>query len=129
MISGTEFTIEDPHMVSAACRGVSPNIASASEIAEMAHECENAQALCLACGDGMIVVDVRPNGADFEMFVRLAIAFRHGAVERQDAALRSIARDLGAQTIAFESRRRGWARRLGPEWQRRGSREFVRSVN
>jgi hypothetical protein len=62
------------------------------------------------------------------MFVLLAVAFKHGAVERQDAALQIIARDLGARTIAFRARRKGWARRLGPEWQRRGTDEFVRAV-
>jgi hypothetical protein len=77
----------------------------------------------------MIVVDLRPYGDDLEMFVWIAIAFRHGAFERQDAAVRAIARDLGAQTIAFQTRRRGWARRLGPEWHRRGSNEFVRQVD
>jgi len=64
----------------------------------------------------------------FEMYVLLAVAFSHGAVERQDAALQTLARDLGADAIAFRARRRGWARRLGPEWKRRGTDEFVRMV-
>ena len=85
--------------------------------------------MCLACEDGMVVVDLRPGAGGLELFVWVAIAFKHGAFERQDAALDSIGRDLGAQTIAFIARRKGWARRLGPEWQRRGTDGFVRRVN
>jgi hypothetical protein len=103
-------------------------VATASELAEIQAQCEKEEALCLACEDGMIVIDLRPGPEGLEVFVWLAIAFRHGAYERQDAALLAIARDLGAQTIAFVARRRGWARRLGPEWHRRGKDEFMRRV-
>lgn len=128
MISGTEFCIEDPVFVAHASRGLRPDVASASELAEIRAQCENEQALCLAGEDGMMVIDLRPGPEGLELFVWLAIAFRHGAYERQDAALLAIARDLGAQTIAFVARRRGWARRLGPEWHRRGKDEFMRRV-
>lgn len=128
MISGTTFTIEDPEMVTRACRGMRPGVASASEVREIKAQCESEQAMCLACEDGMVVIDLRSNGQALEMFVWIAVAFKRGAFERQDAALRAIARDLGASTIAFVARRRGWARRLGPEWRRRGTDEFVRSA-
>lgn len=128
MISGTEFTIEDPQMVEAACRGLAPTIASASEIAEIQAQCDLNHAMCLACPDGMIVIDLRPFGDELELFVWLAVGFRHGAFSRQDAALDLIGHDLGATTVAFQSRRRGWARRLGPDWQRRGTQEFVRAI-
>lgn len=128
MISGTNFTIEDPGMVSAACRGMRPGVVSVSEIEEIRAQCEGERALCLACDDGMIVVDLRPGSEGLEMFIWIAVAFKHGAFSRQDAALDRIGRDLGAQTIAFQTRRRGWARRLGPEWRRRGTDEFVRRV-
>ena len=130
MISGTDFTIEEPVFVQKACHGLRHSVASISEIAEIEAECEAERALCIACPDGMVAFDLRPGPEEgLEMFVWIAVAFRHGAFERQDAALLKIARDLGAQTIAFVSRRRGWARRLGPEWARRGSDEFVRSVD
>jgi hypothetical protein len=128
VISGTLFTIETPEMVTAACRGLAPTVANASEIAEIRAQCEEDRALCLACEDGMMVVDLRAGVEGLELFVWIAIAFRHGAFERQDAALDLIGRDLGAQTIAFQARRRGWARRLGPQWRRRGIDEFVRCV-
>lgn len=129
MVSGTDFNLEDPEFVARACRGLRAGVASASEIAELQAECEAERAICLACEDGMVVLDVRPGPEGLEMFVWLAIAFRHGAFTRQGPALDLIGRDLGAKTIAFTARRKGWARALGPEWQRRGSYEFVRSIN
>ncbi len=126
--SGTDFTIYEPEFVAQTTRKLRPGVASASELAEIQAQCEKEEALCLACEDGMIVIDLRPGPEGLEVFVWLAIAFRHGAYERQDAALLAIARDLGAQTIAFVARRRGWARRLGPEWHRRGTDEFMRRV-
>lgn len=128
MISGTQFTIEEPEFVMHACRGLRPGVAAASEIAEIQAKCRDEQALCLACDDGMVVVDLRPAGREIEMFVWIAVAFKRGFYERQDAAAQAIARDLGASQIAFQSRRRGWGRRLGPEWHRRGSDEFVRTI-
>jgi hypothetical protein len=122
------FTFMPPECIAQACAGLAPTIASPSEIAEIRAQCEANRALCLANEDGMTVVELRPHGDALELFVWIAIAFRHGAFERQDAAVLQVARDLGAQTLAFQSRRRGWARRLGPEWARRGTNEFVRSV-
>lgn len=128
MISSTDFLIEDPEFVAQTTRKLRPGVASASELAEIEAQCEKEEAICVACDDGMMVIDLRPGPEGLELFVWLAIAFRHGAYERQDAALLAIARDLGAQTIAFVARRRGWARRLGPEWHRRGTDEFMRRV-
>jgi hypothetical protein len=128
MVSGTEFCIEEAEFVGRACRGMRPGVANPFEIAEIQAECEANRALCLACDDGMVVFDVRHGSDGLEMFIWLAVAFRHGAFVRQGPALDLIGRDLGVHTIAFQARRRGWARALGPEWQRRGTQEFVRSV-
>lgn len=129
MISGTSFTIEDATMVEAACRRIRASVASPSEIVELRAQCEQGSAVCVACEDGTVVFDVRYVAAELEMFVWLAVAFRHGAFQRQESAMLSIARDLGAKTLAFQTRRRGWGRRLGPQWRRRGSLEFVRYVD
>lgn len=128
MISGTDFTIEGPEFVIRATQGLRPGVAQPSEVEEIRAQCATEQALCLACEDGMVVVDLRPGTEGLELFVWLAIAFKHGFYERQDAALDAIGRDLEADTIAFQARRRGWGRRLGPEWRRRGADEFVRRV-
>jgi hypothetical protein len=129
VISGTDFTIEPADFVLHVCRGLRHPVASHSEIQEIRAQCAANRALCLACSDAMVVIDLRGTQRDnLEVFVWIAMAFRHGAFERQEAALLAIARDLGAKTLAFVTRRRGWARRLGPEWRRRGIDEFVRSV-
>lgn len=129
MISGTDFLLEDAAMIPAVCRALRHPIATASEIEELRAQCEDGQALCLAGPDGVVVIALHVFGEEFELFVWLAVAFRHGAFQRQEAALLKIARDLGAQTLAFQTRRAGWARRLGPQWQRRGSLEFMRYVD
>lgn len=128
MISATEFTIEPPEMVEIACRGLAHTIATPSEIAEIKAQCESEKAICLACEDGMVVVELRAVNGALELFVWIAIAFNFGAFKRQEAALCAIAEELEAQTIAFQARRRGWGRHLGPEWTRRGHDEFVRTV-
>lgn len=125
--SGTSFSIVDfgvflPGVIDDALR-----VASVSEIAEIEAKCRAGQAMCLSGPDGLVVVDLRPAGGHLEMYVWLAVAYRHGAFLRQEPALLAIARDLGAETMAFTSRREGWARRLGPQWSRRGN-EFVRTV-
>lgn len=130
MISGTSAIIDVPQMIPWAalgCRGAS-RIASVDEIRELMEQCEEGTAMCVSCEDGMAVLELRVVGEALELFVKLAIAFRHGAFERQERELLKIARDLEAETVAFQTRRAGWARRLGPEWQRRGTMEFFRSV-
>lgn len=129
MVSGTPFKIEDAEMVDAACRNLHRGVATPTEVAEIRAQCESGHALCVACEDGMFVFSAYATESDLELYVWIAVAFRHGAFERQEPALLCIARDLGADTVAFRARRRGWARRLGPEWRRRGSDEFVRSVH
>lgn len=132
MIAGTTFQITEPTSVAEAClaRGRRFGL-TVSEIAEIQAECEADRAACLVCEDGVLVItlcSLNDPHDGFEMYVLLAVAFQHGAFERQDSALLAIARDLGADAIAFRARRRGWARRLGPEWHRRGTDEFVRAV-
>lgn len=129
MISGTRFTIEDAAVVEAGTRCLRHTIASPSEIEDLKAQCERESVMCIACEDGLVVFDVRYIGTELEMFVWLAVAFRHGAFQRQEPAMLKIARDLGAKTLAFQTRRAGWARRLGVQWQRRGPLEFVRSVD
>jgi len=122
------LTIENGDFVRRVLGSVKKPLVRATEVEDIAAQCEHSHAICFANEDGMFVVQLRPHGRELELFVLAAVAFKHGAVERQDAAVLKIARDLEAMTVAFESRRRGWARRLGPEWFRRGTREFVRDV-
>lgn len=132
MIAGTLFKFAPPEEVARACLHHGRHFGmSVSDIADIQAECEANRAACLVCEDGVLVIALSTLNDPydgFEMYVLLAVAYRHGAFERQDSALQTIARDLGADAIAFRALRRGWARRLGPEWQRRGTDEFVRMV-
>jgi hypothetical protein len=128
VIAGTEFTFRPPEFVTQACRDLDPRIVSPSEIQEIQAECEADRATCMACDDVMVVFDLRGHDGALEMFIWIVVALKHGAYERQSAAVHAIARDLGAATMAFHSRRRGWSRRLGPEWHPRGTAEFTRRV-
>lgn len=128
MIAGTEFTFRPPEFAAHVLADVDPRIAPPVEIDRIRAECEADRACCLACDDVMVVFDLRNRDGQLEMFIQAVVALRHGAYERQAAAVHAIARDLGAATIAFESRRRGWSRRLGPEWHPRGTSEFARKV-
>lgn len=128
VIAGTNFVMAHPSTVHDICVGLRPGVATVAEIEEIEAQCALDRAVCLVCDDGAVVIGLDPLGEGrFELFVWLAVAFRYGAFERQDAALQIIARDLGAESISFLPRRKGWARRLGPEWQRRGQ-QLVRSV-
>lgn len=131
MISGTTLTFEEPRMIpkaALACYRSGRPVASLDEIEGFMKQCEEGTAMCVANEDGALVLALQPFGEALELFVLFAAAFRFGAFERQESAVRAIARDLGAQTIAFQARRQGWARRLGPDWVRRGSTEFMRCV-
>lgn len=82
--------------------------------------CVSGLAVCLECEDGMAVIEPRatPEGT-IDARVLLAVSTgQHGALERQEAALLVIARELGTERVSFRTDRAGWARLLGPEWQR-----------
>ena len=128
-VVNADFVTDAGRHIRHALVGVHHRLLSDDELREIEAQCEARTAACAVNDDGLAVFTLRPFGDELELFVLLAIAFQHGAFARQESALRSIARDLGATTIAFETRRIGWARRLGPQWQRRGTREFVRPVD
>jgi hypothetical protein len=90
--------------------------------------CHRGQGLCFVADWGTFVIGLEPgqNPGTLEAFVYLAIAARHGAFDAAEPAVIQVARDLKATTVAFRSVRRGWARRLGPAWMPRGTREFWR---
>ena len=119
---------EEAPFVRKVLRGLPHSICPPSDVADIAAQCDNNDAVAFSTEDGMFVVQLRPHGAELELYVLAAVAFRFGAYERQEPAVLKIARDLGAKTVAFWARRRGWGRRLGPEWFRRGTDEFVRDV-
>jgi hypothetical protein len=128
MIGGTQFTFEPASLVPRVCADRCPWLATGPEIDEIQAQCEANKAWCLRCPDGVMVVELRPHGDALEFFIWIAVAWRRGAVARQIGGLEKLARDLGARTIAFQSRRVGWERRLGPQWYRRAGDVLVKEL-
>lgn len=102
-------------------------VATDEELDEIQAECASGRAMCLCCHDGFVVVGLYPRAGALELYVWLAVATQRGAFARNEASLVELARSFGAKAIAFRSRRRGWARRLGDAWKSRGD-EYVREV-
>ena len=68
-------------------------------------------AVCLVCPDGVvsIALEVADSGR-MRALVLIAVSTRFaGAFRRNEGHVIEIARSMGAATLAFRSRRRGWA--------------------
>ncbi len=106
-----------PAIASRAARVLDESDATGDNVRE---ECREGRALCFVCEDGVLVVTLIPNRirSDFELFVWLAVSWGEpGVVERHDRAIDEIAQELGASRVKFCTRRRGWEKRLGPNWR------------
>lgn len=94
----------------------------------MRERCLDGSAACLACRDGAVVVTARECDGRMRAMVLLAVsAGAPGAFRRQEQEMLQVARELGAVELAFTTKRRGWTRLLGPQWQWDGE-MFFRSV-
>lgn len=100
-----------------------------SEIETILGEVLAGRALAFIGPEGVIVITLTPRGDSIELLVLLAVSTgAPGAFKRQEAAVCAIARDLGANAVAFKPYRRGWKRLVGPEWIMRGA-LFVRFLD
>jgi len=126
MICGTEFVLVD--FESAWAR--MPATGRARIHAEAIEEATAPNAVCLESPDGIVSIALQPDtGATMRAFVLLAIGFGNwGAFKRSEPAMVQIARDMGASSLAFGSKRAGWLRVLGPEWRRCAGNVFERGV-
>lgn len=111
--------------------GVWPRIAARipGDTAEILAACISDEALCLESPDGVLIITVTPDDSGLEsvLFVLLAVGYAPGAFRRREPDLDMLAADLGASSIAWCPRRRGWARMAGPNWIRQGD-MFKRGV-
>jgi hypothetical protein len=94
--------------------------------------CREGTALCLTSDDGLLVVSLRPDvygSGDLELFVRMAVSNGEpGAIQRNDAHLDAIARELGAKRLVFHTTRPGMHKVLNPTWRVQHT-AFERDVN
>lgn len=89
---------------------------------DIRRECREGRALCFASVNGVVIATLVPNRLrnDLELFVWLAVSWSgHGAFERCESEIDTIARELGASRVVFHTRRRGWEGKLGERWRLR----------
>ena len=133
MISGTPFTIvdidEEWPFIGPLVAGLDPRD-NAGDV--LRRDCREGTALCLTSDDGLLVVSLQPDrygSGELELFVRLAVATgERGSIQRNDAHLDAIARELGATRLVFFTQRPGMHKVLNPEWRVRYT-AFERAVN
>lgn len=118
MISGTPFRFGDLEeewaWAGPLVEGVDPSDNAGHGVREA---CKAGTALCLVSDDGLLVLELQPSGNGLELFVRLVIAQgERGTIQRNDAHLDLIAREMGAEKIVFHTYRRGMSKVLGPDW-------------
>ena len=133
MISGTPFRIVDVdewwHRIGPLVAGVDPRDNAGDDLRR---DCREGRALCLISDDGLVVVTLQPDrygSGELELFVRMAVAQgEKGSIQRNDAHLDAIARELGATRLVFHTLRPGMHKVLNPEWQVRYT-AFERAVH
>lgn len=121
MISGTPFRLVDVDAewlrVGPLVEGVDPRD-NAGE--DLRRDCREGRALCLISDDGVVVVNLQPDRygtGDLELFVRMAASWsERGTIQRNEAHLDAIARELGAKRLVFHTRRSGMHKVLTPDW-------------
>lgn len=133
MISGTPFTIVDIDenwlKIAPMVVGVDPSDNAGDDLRR---DCREGRALCLTSDDGVMVIHLQPDrygSGDLELFVRMAVSnSESGAIQRNDAHLDAIARELGAKRLVFRTVRSGMHRVMTPHWKVRFT-EFERAVD
>ena len=133
MISGTPFQIvdidENWHRIGPLVAGLDPRD-NAGDV--LRRDCREGHTLCLISDDGLLAVSLQPDrygNGELELFVRLAVATgERGTLQRNDAHLDAIARELGATKIVFFTQRPGMHKVMNPEWRVRYT-AFERAVN
>lgn len=121
MISGTPYLIADidAHWsrIGPLVAGVDPRDNAGDDLRRC---CREGTALCLTSGDGFLVVSLEPDAygtGERALFIRMAASWgARGTIQRNDAHLDAIARDLGATKLVFHTRRPGMHKVLNPEW-------------
>lgn len=133
MISGTPFQFAD---IDAEWCRIGPLVADVDPSDNAGDDlrrcCREGSAHCLISADGVLVLSLQPNRygtGELELFVRLAAAWgARGTIQRNDAHLDAIARDMGATKIVCHTLRPGMHKVLMPEWTVRYT-VFERKVN
>lgn len=129
MIAGTNFTPCLPEEVAKVAHRMSKIDDAASVMRLVSRRLKNEEAIPFICDDGLLVVTLkeRADGTIVAMIL-LGLSFGEaGAFKRQEESIMALARNAGADEVAFNPSRKGWARMLGSEWVFDGE-EFIRRL-
>ncbi len=98
------------------------------DLDQLLDQCVAGSAVCLASPCGVVVVTPRVLGPIIRLTVLLAVSDgAPGAFRGHEDEMVEVAREFGAQELAFETPRPGWGRLLGKHWAFRDG-LFIRSV-
>jgi hypothetical protein len=123
MISGTPYSIAEIdaewHRIGPLVAGVDPRDNAGDELRRCCRE--GGKTLLVTSDDGFMVLSLEPDAygtGELELFIRMAASWgERGTIQRNDAHLDAIARELGAKRIVFHTLRSGMHRVLLPEWR------------
>lgn len=130
MIAGTSFNLCDVSQHWSALAGRIARTNTPVKTLDLAYKAAHKEeAVSLLCDDGLVIITLEAHAdGTITAMVLLAASFGDaGAFKRQEEPMMQVARDMGAQRLAFRTDRRGWARLLGPEWRLDGE-VFSRSL-
>ena len=130
MIAGTHLHLVDFREAWPPLRARCWRFVPAESAAHAARMCDENRAVALGSIDGLTVLALETDdGVKMRANVLLAASTgQPGAFRRQETAMVTVARDMGASEMVFWTNRvRAWASLLGPEWRRDGD-KFARSI-
>lgn len=131
MIAGTPFMIE---AIDAALQRYRERMSRArittEQLCWLRWRCLDGEAICLSCDDATVVIRLEPR-TDGTMAANVLLAVSDGsehALKRHEDNVVALARDMGADTIRFQTDRPGWARILGMHWSEDAEGGFSRRI-
>ncbi len=133
MVSGTPFRVADIDeewpRIGPLVAGIDPRDNAGDDLRR---DCREGRALCLISDDRLLVVNLQPDrygSGELELFIRMGVSTgERGSIQRTEAHLDAIARDMGATRLVFQTLRPGMHKVLNPQWTVRHT-VFERAVN
>lgn len=121
MIAGTSFVIlEDVKDVwTKLCHRIARTNSPIEVLSEAVLASENKSAVSMLCDEGLVMMTLEAHAdGTISAKVLMAASFGEiGAFKRTEREMMAVAREAGADRLAFKTDRKGWKRLLGPEWR------------
>lgn len=131
MIAGTPFILESIDAALARYRGrLARSRITTEQLCWLRWKCLDGEAVCLSCDDATVVIRLEP-ASDGTMAANVLLAVSGGgsqALQAHEDDVVMLAKDMGADSIRFQTDRPGWARLLGAQWTRDEAGDFRRRL-